>query len=274
MKTSVEKITPAIALELLRLNTANRGFSQATVNFYAKQMEHGEWKTTSQGIAISSDNMIIDGQHRLMAIVKTKLAQEMLVTRGLNYNEVFAVYDTGKNRTAGDVLSIRGVKQPNAMSAAIKTYVSLSKGKKAGSPHLTGGSKASKESNANIMDIFMSKRDLFENVSEDVLKGISTTTKIISNSLILGVSFYLVLEKNHQVENVRDFFFQLVNGSNIKNQTINLLRNKIIEMRIKGERFNKTDHLVLLKKTWNNYIQGMEVTKFYISTLDRERDFI
>src|SRR5690554_4199143 len=113
METTIEQITPAVALELLRLNTANRGFSQATVNFYAKQMENGEWKTTSQGIAISSDNRIIDGQHRLMAIVKTKLPQMMLVTRGLDYNEVFAVYDTGKNRTAGDVLQIRGVKQAN-----------------------------------------------------------------------------------------------------------------------------------------------------------------
>lgn len=274
MKTAVEQITPAMALELLRLNTANRGFSQATVNFYSKQMENGEWKTTSQGIAISSDNRIIDGQHRLMAIVKTKLPQTMLVTRGLDYNEVFAVYDTGKNRTAGDVLQIRGVKQANTMSAAIKTYISLCKGKKAGSPHLSGANKGTKESNGNIMDIFMDKKDVFEHVREDVLKGISTTTKIIPNSLILGVSFYLVLEKNHEIKKVRDFFFQLVNGSNIQNQTINLLRNKIIEMRIKGERFNKTDHLVYLKKTWNNFIQGTEVSKFYISTLDRERDFI
>lgn len=272
MKTTTELITPELALEMLKRNTANRNPSKKAVEFYADQMQKGEWKTTSQGIAISTDDRIIDGQHRLMAIVKTKIPQTMVVTRGLDYDEVFSVYDTGKNRTAGDVLSIRGVKQPNSIAAALKVYTSLKRGHKA-----LGGTtsqKIYKNSNKDIMDLYMSKKDVFDHIYEDVLKGISTTTKIIPNSLILGVSYYLVIDKCHDILKVRSFFIQLVNGTHITNETIALLRNKIIDMRIKGISFKKEDHLIYLKKTWNHFIQGTEVTKFYITVSDREKDFI
>jgi len=272
MKTTLELITPEKAFEMLKMNTANRHISKVTINFYADQMEKGEWKTTSQGIAISDDNKIIDGQHRLMAIVKSKIPQNMYVTRGLDYEEVFAVYDTGKNRTAGDVLSIKGVKNASSNAAALKIYVGLKRKHK--SIRHGSSNKWLKLSNKELMDIYMSQKKSFDNIDDYVLKGISATTKIIPNSIILGISYYLVIEKNHDIDKVRSFFIQLINGKSVENETINVLRNKIIETRLKGDNFRKQDHLVYIKKTWNSYINDKELTKFYISALDRERDFI
>lgn len=272
MKTTTELITPEIAFEMLKHNKSNRTISKSTVNFYADQMEKGEWKTTSQGIAIATDDRIIDGQHRLMAILKTKIPQTMIVTRGLNYSEVFSVYDTGKTRSAGDVLSIRGVTSPNTVSAALKTYYGLIK--KHRSIRSGGGVKLIKLSNTELMDMYIERKDLFDHIYEDVLKGISTKLKIISNSTILGVSYYLIIEKNHEIDKVKSFFLQLINGNEITNETILVLRNKIIETRLRGQRFNKEEHLIYMKKTWNSFILGKTLSRFNITPTDRESDFI
>lgn len=72
-------VTPALAKQWLEKNTNNRNVNFAKVKKMAKDMREGHWDTTHQGIAIATDGTLVDGQHRLMAVVESGVTVRMNV---------------------------------------------------------------------------------------------------------------------------------------------------------------------------------------------------
>src|SRR5438874_11918141 len=79
MRSRVQTITPKKALEYLEHNTANRPLSGRTVRDFAQAMRRGEWRVTHQGIAFDTSGALVDGQHRLAAIVEADVPVEVTV---------------------------------------------------------------------------------------------------------------------------------------------------------------------------------------------------
>lgn len=127
MKTKVETITPKQAETYLDHNTINRSLNQKRVKALAKAIERDEWMLTGDPIRFDSDGRLIDGQHRLHACLVSALPIKSLVIRGLD-PAVFKVIDTGKSRTAGDVLSIMGYASGARLAVAAKVYYGLAVG--------------------------------------------------------------------------------------------------------------------------------------------------
>jgi hypothetical protein len=119
MQTEKVSVTPDLAKQLLSQNNGNRNVVQARVDFYASQIAKGLWKLSHQGIAVSKSGRLIDGQHRLAAVIKAGIAIDLMVTTGLP-DSVFDVVDTGRARRARDTLSIAGAKSSSTLAAAIK----------------------------------------------------------------------------------------------------------------------------------------------------------
>ena len=117
MKIENEVITPAYAKQLLEQNCANRRLSEATVDRYAQDIAAERWKNTGDTIKLTARGMLIDGQHRMAAVVKANKSVVMAVARGVD-EDAFTVIDTGKARTLSDVLGIQGY-QHCAVLAAI-----------------------------------------------------------------------------------------------------------------------------------------------------------
>jgi hypothetical protein len=105
MKILVIEVTPAIAKEWLKVNIGNRPVKPKIVYQYAKDMENGLWQLTHQGIAFSKNNVLIDGQHRLMAIIASNKTVTMTVTFDADENS-FAVLDAGVKRSLSDAEKI------------------------------------------------------------------------------------------------------------------------------------------------------------------------
>jgi len=111
-------ITPELANYFLAKNTSNRPVKKSIVDLYANVMRQGNWKLSHQGIAISSDDVLIDGQHRLLAIVKSGVSVEMLVSTGMDRN-MFSVIDNHAKRSDSDRLKYDRV----LLSVAIKMHL-------------------------------------------------------------------------------------------------------------------------------------------------------
>src|SRR5947199_10315040 len=79
VRSRVQTITPKKAAEYLGLNTANRPLSNRTVREFAAAMRRGEWRVTHQGIAFDTTGALVDGQHRLAAIVEADLPVDVTV---------------------------------------------------------------------------------------------------------------------------------------------------------------------------------------------------
>lgn len=118
MKIEIVSVTPELAATWLATNTEkNRRLSKVTVNRYAQDMLRGKWLATGEAIKFDCDGKLIDGQHRLSAVVVSKKSVEMLVVRDLE-QATMTVLDTGKSRSAGDALTITGVADGNALQMA------------------------------------------------------------------------------------------------------------------------------------------------------------
>lgn len=125
MKVKIETITPAAAREMLKQNSQNRTVRQKHVDFLAAEMTNGRWQTTSETIAFSTDGVIVDGQHRLLAIVQSNTAVEVLVARDVSMGTQ-DVIDCGSARTVADQLHLSdGVTNANLVAAAARQIVSL-----------------------------------------------------------------------------------------------------------------------------------------------------
>lgn len=99
--TEFIKITPKHAKELLELNINNRRLRSSVVTNLANAMKRGEWITTHQGIAISENGNILDGQYRLNAIIEADIPITMSVTYNLP-NDSFKAIDCGLARNLED----------------------------------------------------------------------------------------------------------------------------------------------------------------------------
>lgn len=95
IRSEVVCMTPEIAKAYLETNKGNRNVRPSQVAFLANSMTRGDWVLTHQGIAISKDGILIDGQHRLLAVIKANMAIPMMVTYGLDRKTAFPAIDGG-----------------------------------------------------------------------------------------------------------------------------------------------------------------------------------
>ena len=73
------------AAELLALNTKNfRKVSDAQVSAYAKLMLEGKWDGSISPITVDWDNVLQNGQHRLLAILRSGVAIETVLISNVN----------------------------------------------------------------------------------------------------------------------------------------------------------------------------------------------
>ncbi len=118
IKSEVVLVTPAMAEQWLKLNTKNRKAAQPTINAYAEDMAAGRWELTNQGIAFYESGELADGQHRLMAIVRSNTSVPMMVTYGLKASAINGI-DQHKIRAVHDVLTMTSSGQVSSIDVAV-----------------------------------------------------------------------------------------------------------------------------------------------------------
>lgn len=116
--TNIETITPEIAREYLSRNVKNRRIRSEVVNMLARDILAGKFRVTHQGIAFYEDGSLMDGQHRLSAIVKANRPVQLMVSRGFPKESMMAV-DKGTGRSTSDVLAL-GYGGNDAVSVALR----------------------------------------------------------------------------------------------------------------------------------------------------------
>lgn len=113
-----EEITPELALEMLSHNHNNRPVIQKWVARLAEEIASGHWQVTGDAIRFDTAGRLIDGQHRLMACVKSKMSIRSLVIRGIEPEATIAL-DEGVRRNARHVMAIAyGINVTKTVSAA------------------------------------------------------------------------------------------------------------------------------------------------------------
>lgn len=249
-------INPELASDLLQLNTSNRPIKEATLKKYVSEMKSEKWVFSGDMIRISKTGKLLDGQHRLLAIANSGYPQTFNIQTGLD-DSAFEVMDTGKNRNAGDVLAIRGIKYHNTVAGAIRLvmiYDSLFHSKERYWPeryHVP---------NKEISDWCNSHNiELMEHCAVQGSK-MSGKSGILSHTAYCA--FYFIFSRKSK-EDATNFFEMLSSGENISstlNNSIYLLRQKLINMlnsRVKLR--DVSEKYALIIKSWNFYRSGKDI---------------
>lgn len=116
MYTRLELMYPERAQRILSTMTSNRRLSRVHVESIKRDIDNGRFFPTNQGIGISPEGILVDGQHRLVAIIQSGKAIHINVTYGVTHEAVKAI-DENRKRTHGDDLYMDGVDNAYTRSA-------------------------------------------------------------------------------------------------------------------------------------------------------------
>lgn len=253
MHTEVRLVTPEDARLILETNTRNRPLNAAHVSMFEAQLKRGEMQITHQGIAISENNTLLDGQHRLMAIANTGISANLMVTTGLP-ESVFAVLDTGSKRTAGDILGINGAKNSTAMASGIRLYLYYRE-----IPHIVWTGKVPNQigTTTNINKEYRKDIDGWEwaaaAANQSVFQRICTPGPM--SCLLYSASFDCEFSRNY----LETFAKQVKTGDNLSpGSPILAYRNKMIAAPSSTPQSRLADYIKLL----NAYATGQQLKIF------------
>lgn len=123
-KVSVVSVTPEMAQRWLKRNDNNRNLRALTVTQYARDMVNGRWQVTGESIKFNAAGVLLDGQHRLAAIVKAGVTIQLVVMRGIP-DAAKRVMDTGRARTASDALTMKGERHSVILAAAARIAIGM-----------------------------------------------------------------------------------------------------------------------------------------------------
>lgn len=120
----VMRVDPETAKAVLEGNTLNRDIGPLLVKRMAADMMTGKWLTNGDSIKFDRRGKLVDGQHRLTAVVESGQTLETFVCGGLD-PAIFATLDVGKKRTLKDAMKISGVKNYELIAPATVWLVRL-----------------------------------------------------------------------------------------------------------------------------------------------------
>lgn len=240
MPISDQLVTPAIAAEWLAKNQDNRPVSKATVDLYAKEMRSGLWFSGgADAIVFSKSGSLINGQHRLHAIVKSGISVEMGVRTEADHGS-FVAMDQGRRRSAADHPCLSGLRNRNIIAGALR-FIDAYQTK-------TLTTCSSIPRNIMIRDV---ERVFVLYPEIDDLGCLVRSHKVIRSASILGV--LTIACRNNRQDAIR-FFTSVGSGENLPSGSVEVVLRRQLELdlasRAKEPRLLQAARVI---KAWNLY---------------------
>jgi hypothetical protein len=248
----VVDITPDKAREMLTFNTHNRPLREKVVNALADDMKVGSWAEDGQSIKFGKDGTLLDGQHRLAAIVKADVTVRMLVVRNVP-NDAQENMDTQARRSFGDVLKLRGEGQYVALAAATRRVYMWERGAPSGTSNM-------QPTNRQLLQTLEKHPELRYTVS--VTERVRAHVSIRGS--ILSLCHWLFLQIDP--DDCEHFFARLADGQNLsEGDAIYVLRRTANNDRNEGQFAGRSAGIAdtvmcaYVIKAWNAYRQGRKI---------------
>lgn len=245
MKTEVREVTPDVAKQMLKRNGNNRKISDNHVGFLAKEMNNGNWLFDGSPIKFSEGGVLLDGQHRLNAVIKSDTSQKFLVVTGID-SAAFKVMDTGKNRNTADIMSVEGIKYPSDTAAAARIIIKMKKGRAS-----VGG--VDKPSNTEVLDFYYANLEIGRFIKESQILY-NEFSKVTPLSTIAAFKFMMA---ERSITHSEEFWNKLCTGIGLEDgDPIKFLRKKLLTDKINRASLPAAEKNAIIIKTWNAFRRG------------------
>jgi hypothetical protein len=224
---SVETITVERAEEYLAANRGNRNIVQAHVAAMARDICNGRWMFNAQPICFSRSGRLLNGQHRLSAVLEAGQPIEVLVMRDLP-EEAFETYDK-QAKKAPAVAEMFDDFGDRALVSATAVLLWRREMKPPGQPNATPTA-------AEIRDVIQTHPDLMR------LRGFARKMVRYGRASALAYAAYKILRDDPQMGKV--FLDRLETAANLPpGHIIIRLRDRLIDLR-KADQNNQIDEVL------------------------------
>lgn len=250
-------VTPKYAEELLKMNVSNRKVRRSKVDSLAESMKKGEWELSNDAIVISEGNILLNGQHRLLAVVKSGVACNFIVFTGAT-DSSFGIMDTPSVRRVSDVIYRMGGTNPNNAEAVVRDFMNLTLDYNNGWETMWRYGHRSQATRKECIDAY-------EKYAEDIAKWlkfadhvIGKGASLISMSAVASLGLFFNVTLNHPEDKIRAFFRELFVDGATSHATILYVRRKLLRHKMKLETLSKDDRHRLVIRAWNDYVLGKQ----------------
>ena len=244
----LESVDPERAATMLAHNTRNRGLAKTVVNNYARQMSAGTWLVNGDALRFSSTGVLLDGQHRLAAVIESGVTIDVWVGRGFS-DESQLTMDAQRKRTAGDHLLLAGIPNGNKLASVARLVHRWDAGER--SMYGFGGNTA-QLSSVEVLHLVQADEMYAHAVRQSELPNIRATAPARAS----GALFYLIGRLDHQVA---DEFVSRINSGEMlaAGDPILTLRNYWARMSaLVGRKPGSGVYLNGGIRCWNAHIEG------------------
>lgn len=246
----VQEVTPDLAAKWLETNIKNRRLSTPRVEKLAAQMKDGLWRFDASPIRFDEHGHLVDGQHRLWALIEADYTTEFLVVRGVE-ERAMTTMDTGKTRSFADILSLNepGLGDITHLAAAVLIIYRWEQ-------HARGGElrSAGKRSvpYSLLLDFFRENRERLVTASK---RGRNLSQKTGVAGSVMSLTAWVLPEIDWADA---DYFFdRIVDGIELEEESpILALRNWMIKTRPITPKPTVDTSLAMIFKAWNAYRAG------------------
>lgn len=253
----VRTITPQDAKKILKSsNHPNRTLRKARTYIYADDMKNGNWLMTGEPIIMDDDNNLLNGQHRLEAVVLSEIPQDFILVRGID-KKAFIAMDSGQLRTPGDMLTISGIvsgtQQGKPLGVACSYAITYALGiprRAATGPQITKSGNIHRAPNDSANLVAYAKKH------PAVVKSVNFTLKLIKGVkplLPIAVVAWVHYETTKIDADLADkFVMSFVTGSGLRaGDAVSTLREACIENKTARQKHHHEDILAGIVKAWN-----------------------
>lgn len=123
----MEVVTPEIAKRWLSTSPGNRKIRKNYVQALCRAMVSGAFSRTGDTVKFLADGSLIDGHHRLEAIIASGVTVELLVARGVAAESIPDI-DRGQSRSLADVLHFAKVPSGRHVSGVTRALFLMEHG--------------------------------------------------------------------------------------------------------------------------------------------------
>lgn len=269
-QAGMEYIDRDKALSILKKNSRNRKIRATVVDFYADQLEKGVWdESLRTPIIIDWDGELLDGQHRLSAIVQANVGMNCYVIRGVD-PEAYKVVDTGAPRRPADIML--NVENARKVAAVAKYMVGVKYGSCPLSSAIVGfvrnrsKSGGVKSTNKQICEEVENNYDFYQRINALGMKIYTSLGggPLSYYSVALGIIDY-AFEPDDLEEFVNEFSNHEDGNITIMNICMYLVKNR--------KTLSRTDIVALILYAYDRYKKGVcDLKKINITNAKRYMD--
>lgn len=244
-------ITPEMALDMLEKNKMNRNIDKKRVQKYAAAMKSGAWEMNGSTIVFAEDGTLLDGQHRLWAVIDAETPIEFLVVYNAPKSSITTL-DIGKTRTARHILQIEHSEHSTtaAMLAKLLWIHDFC------DCNLSPENCRKNVSLTILRQFYDERKEMIEQAADLAEHGSHHFVKSY-----MALAYCLIGIKTEHKEKIYSFFETLKTGASIgEKHPLMTLRTKLLDNRINHRKLSVQETIAGYIRAWNAYVRGKDIS--------------